>query len=144
MREVAAHIKASDLENARQQGTQLPFGETIARIRGAIDDERARLGSLGPDPRPPRPGGTQSTATSRSSTRRESDEGWPPAGPDRPSARRSQGRLVVVRPTAISSSHTARRAISLASLPRNRDHPRWTRSGHRRRLNRRSATPGIR
>jgi predicted ATPase/class 3 adenylate cyclase len=52
--EVAAHIKASDLENARQQGTQLPFGETIARIRGAIDDERARLGSPSLDPRPPR------------------------------------------------------------------------------------------
>jgi tetratricopeptide (TPR) repeat protein len=40
LRDVAALVKASDLEIARRQGTKFPFGETIALVLRAIDDER--------------------------------------------------------------------------------------------------------
>ena len=55
LRELAPRINASGFEKARLQGTKLRFGETIAMVQTAIDDERTRLGGSGSDPRPPRP-----------------------------------------------------------------------------------------
>jgi hypothetical protein len=46
LRDVAARVRASALEDARLEGTHLPFGETIAMIRRAIDNERARPANL--------------------------------------------------------------------------------------------------
>jgi predicted ATPase/DNA-binding SARP family transcriptional activator len=53
LRDLAAHIRASTLEQARIQGTKLPFSETITLVRKAIDDERAGLGSSGSGRRAP-------------------------------------------------------------------------------------------
>jgi predicted ATPase/DNA-binding SARP family transcriptional activator len=54
LRDLATHIRASALEQARIQGTKLPFSETITLVRKAIDDERTGLGSSSSGPGPPR------------------------------------------------------------------------------------------
>jgi predicted ATPase/DNA-binding SARP family transcriptional activator len=53
LRDLAAHIRASRFEQGRLQGTKLRFGETIALVRRAIDDERTGLGSSDPQARLP-------------------------------------------------------------------------------------------